>query len=90
MLYGCTSLQNNKALNKWSKAYFDPHVHPRTFQPDDLVLVFDAAKDTENGPGKFVPLWRGLYIVKKCLKKGAYILAFPMVSPWTVLSMDCT
>jgi hypothetical protein len=69
-----SSLQNNEATKKWSKATFDPHVNLRSFNEGDLVLAYDIAHDTL-GHGEFKSLWHGPYIIKHCLTKGAYILA---------------
>jgi len=40
------------------------------------VLRYDVAKDVLR-PRKFETLWKGPYIVKHCLLKGAYMLAEP-------------
>ena len=71
-----SSLQNNEAAKKWSKATFDHHVNLHSFREGDLVLAYDIAHDTF-GHGKFESLWHGPYIIQHCLTKGAYILASP-------------
>jgi hypothetical protein len=71
-----SSLQNNEAAKKRSKATFDRHVNLRSFHEGDLVLAYDIAYDTL-GHGKFESLWHGPYIIQHCLTKGAYILASP-------------
>jgi hypothetical protein len=71
-----SSLQNNEAAKKWSKATFDHHVNLRSFNEGDLVLAYDITHDTL-GHGKFESLWNGPYIIQHCLTKGAYILASP-------------
>jgi hypothetical protein len=71
-----SSLQNNEAAKKWSKATFDHHVNLHSFNEGDLVLAYDITHDTL-GHGKFESLWHGPYIVQHCLTKGAYILASP-------------
>jgi len=71
-----SSLQNNEAAKKRSKATFDRHVNLRSFREGDLVLAYDIAHDTL-GHGKFESLWHGPYIIQHCLTKGAYILASP-------------
>jgi hypothetical protein len=71
-----SSLQNNEAAKKWSKATFDRHVNLRSFHEGDLILAYDIAHDTL-GHGKFESLWHGPYIIQHCLTKGAYILASP-------------
>jgi hypothetical protein len=75
-----SSLQNNEAANKWSKATFDLHVNLHSFKEGYLILSYDIAHDTL-GHGKFESLWYGPYIVQQCLTKGAYILASPEVYP---------
>jgi hypothetical protein len=70
-----SSLQNNEAAKKWSKATFDRHVNLCSFHDGDLVLAYDITHDTF-GHGKFESLWHGPYIIQHCLTKGAYILAF--------------
>ena len=67
------SLQYNEAHKKQEKASFDCHMNPRTFTEGEIVLRYDVAKEAL-GPGKFETLWEGLYIIKHCLLKGAYIL----------------
>jgi hypothetical protein len=69
-----SSLQNNEATKKWSKATFDHHVNLCSFHEGDLILSYDIAHDTL-GHGKFESLWHGPYIIQHCLTKGAYILA---------------
>jgi hypothetical protein len=75
-----SSLQNNEAAKKWSKATFDRHVNLRSFNEGDLVLAYDIAHDTL-GHGKFESLWHGPYIIQHCLTKGTYILASPEGHP---------
>jgi hypothetical protein len=41
-----SSLQNNEAAKKRSKATFDRHVNLRSFREGDLVLAYDIAHDT--------------------------------------------
>eukprot|EP00253_Pinus_taeda_P026429 PITA_26429 len=57
------------------KAQYDRNVTPRNFSEGDLVLLYDQAND-KLGAGKFVPMWHGLYIVKRKLEKGAYELEY--------------
>jgi hypothetical protein len=71
-----SSLQNNEAAKKRSKATFDHHVNLRSFCKGNLVLAYDIAHDTF-GHGKFESLWYGPYIIQHFLTKGAYILASP-------------
>jgi hypothetical protein len=69
-----SSLQNNEAAKKWSKATFDRHVNLRSFHEGNLILFYNITHDTL-GHGKFESLWHGCYIIQRCLTKGAYILA---------------
>eukprot|EP00253_Pinus_taeda_P002396 PITA_02396 len=55
------------------KAQYDRNVTPRNFSKGDLVLLYDQAND-KLGASKFVPMWHGLYIVKRKLAKGVYEL----------------
>jgi hypothetical protein len=71
-----SSLQNNEATKKWSKATFDRLVNLCSFHEGDLVLSYDIAHNTL-GHGKFELLCHGPYIIQHCLTKGAYILASP-------------
>jgi hypothetical protein len=71
-----SSLQNNEAAKKQSKATFDRHVNLRSFREGDRILTYDISHDTF-GHGKFESLWHGPYIIKHCLTKGTYILASP-------------
>ena len=75
-----SSLQNNEATKKLSKATFDRHVNLRSFRKGDLVLAYDIAHDTL-GDGKFESLWHGPYIIQHCITKGTYILASPEGHP---------
>ena len=55
------------------KVQYDKSVHPRKFSEGNLVLLWD--QDNEPlGAGKFNPMWRGPYVVKCVLEKGAYEL----------------
>eukprot|EP00253_Pinus_taeda_P019297 PITA_19297 len=58
---------------KHIKAQYDQNVTPRNFSEGNLVLLYDQAND-KLGASKFVPMWHGLYIVKRKLEKGAYEL----------------
>jgi hypothetical protein len=55
------------------KAQYDKHVKPRVFSEGDLVLLYEQDRDVL-GDGKFEPMWRGPYIVRRVLEKGAYEL----------------
>jgi hypothetical protein len=83
-----SSLQNNEATKKWSKATFDRHVNLCSFNEGDLILAYDIAHDTL-GHGKFKSLWHGPYIVQHYLTKGTYILAspegYPLKEPFNML-----
>ena len=55
------------------KAQYDKSVRPRVFSEGDLVLLWDQLKEPL-GARKFNPMWRGPYMVKRVLEKGAYEL----------------
>ena len=55
------------------KVQYHKFVHLRRFSEGDLVLLWDQAKEPL-GAGKFNPMWRGPYVVKHVLEKGAYEL----------------
>ena len=55
------------------KVQYDKSVCPRRFSEGDLVLLWDQLKEPL-GVGKFNPMWRGPYVVKCVLEKGAYEL----------------
>ena len=55
------------------KVQYDKSVHPRRFSEGDLVLLWDQPKEPL-GAGKFNPMWRGPYVVKRVLEKGIYKL----------------
>jgi hypothetical protein len=59
---------------KCVKAQYGRHVKPRVFSEGDLVLLYEHDLDLR-GAGKFKAMWRGSYIVKRVLEKGAYELA---------------
>jgi hypothetical protein len=69
-----SSLHNNEAAKKWSKATFDRHVNLCSFHEGDLLLSYNITHDALDH-GKFESLWHGPYIIQHCLNKGAYILA---------------
>jgi hypothetical protein len=58
---------------KCVKSQYDKHVKPRMFSEGDLVLLYEQDRDLL-GAGKFEAMWRGPYIVKRVLEKGAYEL----------------
>ena len=55
------------------KVQYDKSIRPRRFSEGDLVLLWDQPKEPL-GAGKFNPMWRCLYVVKRVLEKGAYEL----------------
>ena len=55
------------------KVQYDKSVCPRVFSEGELVLLWDQSKEPL-GVGKFNPMWRGPYVVKRLLEKGAYEL----------------
>ena len=55
------------------KVQYYKFVCPRKFSEGDLVLLWDQPKEPL-GAGKFNPMWRGPYVVKRVLEKGAYEL----------------
>jgi transposase InsO family protein len=75
-----SSLQNNEAAKKWSKATFNHHVNLRSFNEGDPVLAYDISHNNLSH-GKFVSLWNEPDIVQNYLTKGAYILASPQGYP---------
>ena len=70
------SLQHNEAHKKRVKASFNCHITPCSFVEGDLVLRYDIAKEAL-GPGNFETLSKWPYIIKHCLRQGAYILTEP-------------
>jgi hypothetical protein len=58
---------------KHVKAQYDKHVKPRVFSKGDLVLLYKQDRDLLRAE-KFKAMWRGPYIVKRVLEKGAYEL----------------
>jgi hypothetical protein len=55
------------------KAQYDKHVKPHIFSEGDLVLLYEQDRDLL-GAEKFEAMWRGPYIVRRVLEKGAYEL----------------
>ena len=55
------------------KAQYDKSICSRVFSEGDLVLLWDQSKEPL-GAGKFNPMWRGPYVVKRVLEKGSYEL----------------
>ena len=62
-----------EAQKKCVKAQYDKHVKPRIFSEGDMVLLYEQDRDML-GAGKFEAMWRGPYIVRRVLEKGAYEL----------------
>jgi hypothetical protein len=58
---------------KCVKSQYDKHVKPCVFSEGDLVLLYEQDHDLL-GAKKFEAMWRGPYIVKRVLEKGAYEL----------------
>ena len=55
------------------KAQYDKSIRPRAFSEGYLVILWDQPKEPL-GERKFNPMWRGPYVVKRVLEKGAYEL----------------
>ena len=53
------------------KVQYDKSIRPRKFSEDDLVLLWDQAKEPL-GAGKFNRMWHGPYVVKHVLEKSSY------------------
>jgi hypothetical protein len=62
-----------EAQKKCFKALCDKHVKAHVFSEGDLVLLYEHDRDVL-GSGKFEPMWRGPYIVRRVLENGAYEL----------------
>jgi hypothetical protein len=62
-----------EAQKKRVKAQYDKHVKPHVFSKGDLVPLYEQDQDML-GAGKFEPMWRGPYIVRRVLEKRAYEL----------------
>jgi hypothetical protein len=58
---------------KCIKSQYDKHVKPCIFSEGDLVLLYEQDRDLL-GARKFEAMWRGPYIVRRVLEKGAYEL----------------
>ena len=58
---------------KHVKSQYDKHVKPRVFSKGDLVLLYEQDRDLLWAE-KFEAMWRGPYIIKQVLEKGAYEL----------------
>ena len=67
------ALQASEAVKARSKAHYDSHVHPHTFNEDGMVLVDDQPND-KLGKGNFESMWYGPYVIHRCLGKGSYTL----------------
>jgi hypothetical protein len=52
----------NESHQRCVKTQYDRSIHPRTFLPNDLILLYDQDHD-KLGAGKFERLWKGPYIV---------------------------
>ena len=62
------------AVNKCGiKVQYNKSIHLRRFSEGDLVILWDQLKEPL-GPRNFNPMWRGPYVIKRVLEKGAYEL----------------
>jgi hypothetical protein len=57
------------------KIQYDKSLCPHLYVEDDLVLLYDQAKEPLEAR-KFKPMWHGLYIMRRVLEKGAYELEY--------------
>jgi hypothetical protein len=62
-----------EAQKKHVKAQYDKHVKPHAFFEGDIVLLYEQYRDLL-GAEKLEAMWRGPYIVKLVLERGAYEL----------------
>ena len=62
-----------EARKKCVKSQYDKHVKPHIFSKGDLVLLYEQDRDVL-GDKKFEAMWRGPYIIRRVLEKGAYKL----------------
>lgn len=66
-------LYHNEAHKNQTKASFDYNVIPQSFTEDEFFLCYIVSNEALACLGKFETLWKGPYIIKHCLLKGAYI-----------------
>jgi len=80
----------NETHKKRVKAQFDKNVNPCIYSEGDFALVYDQEHD-KLGAGKLEPMWRGHYIEKHALEKGAYELTdydgVPLSKPKNALNL---
>ena len=62
-----------ESQKKCVKAQYNKHVKPCIFSEGDPVLLYEQDRDML-GAGKFEAMWRGPYIIRRVLEKGAYEL----------------
>jgi hypothetical protein len=62
-----------EAQKKRIKSQYDKHVKPHIFFDGNLVLLYEQDRDML-GAEKFEAMWRGPYIFRRVLEKGAYEL----------------
>ena len=58
---------------KCVKSQYDKHVKPHIFSEGDLLILYEHDRDLLRAE-KFEAMWRGPYIIKRVLEKGAYEL----------------
>jgi hypothetical protein len=56
---------------KCFKSQYDKHFKPRVFSEGDLILLYEQDQDLLRAE-KFEAMWRGPYILRRVLGKGAY------------------
>lgn len=69
----CEAAMANESHQRCVKTQYNCSVHPLTFSPSVLVLLYDQDHD-KLGAGKFEPLWHDPYVVTRALQKGSYEL----------------
>ena len=60
---------NMAAIQRRRKTYYDSKVHPKTLNPNDLVLLYDS--HFQKFPSKFKMHWFGPYRVLKSYPNGS-------------------
>lgn len=80
---------NNVKLQTKVKHLYDRRATERNFQPDDMVLCWNARNEEKGKHGKFGPLWLGPFLVHAHCGENSYFIKkltgdSGIASSWTI------
>lgn len=66
--------ERNETLRRQCKKLFDKRATHRSFEVDDLVLMWNARLEDKGKHGKFDPIWLGPYLIESKWVTDSYVL----------------